>query len=219
MKQILADSFFSDDERRLIADRVAAVERRTSGEVVPVVIDKSDDYPDALILAAGGLSFLLSLVTLFLIDHDTVWYFIPILILWYFPSRLLCRRFPRLITPFIAPRRRDRAVRERALSLFYELGLHRTRLESGVMIFISILERKAWILADRGINDRLDPSTWKGIVSRLTEALGRGERGEALCRAIDECGAILASHVPPDDTNPDELPNDLVTITTTEIRS
>jgi len=219
MKQILADSFFSDDEKRLIADRVAAVERQTSGEVVPVVIDKSDDYPDALILAAGGLSFLLSLVTLFLIDHDTVWYFIPILILWYLPSRLLCRRFPRLITPFIAPHRRDRAVRERALSLFYELGLHRTRLESGIMIFISILERKAWILADRGINDRLDPSTWKGIVSRLTEALGRGERGEALCRAIDECGAILASHVPPDDTNPDELPNDLVTITTTEIRS
>lgn len=219
MRQILAETFFSDDEKRLIAQRVASVEARTLGEVVPVVVDRSDDYPESRLMAAGGLSLLLSLATLLLIDHDTIWYFIPLLILWYLPARLLVRRFPRLITPFISPARRQQAVRDRALSLFYELGLHRTRLESGIMIFISLLERKAWILADRGVDRRIDPAAWEGIVSRLTGGLARGEKGEALCRAIDECGAILATYFPSDGANPNELPDDLMTITRTENRA
>lgn len=219
MKAELTDSFFTDDEKRRIAERVAAVELTTAGEVVPVVIDQSSDYPEAILVAALGMSFILSLLSMLLAGHDTIWYFIPLMMIFFVPARLVVRRYPRLALPFVSPRRRETAVYERAFRAFYDLGLHRTRRESGIMIFISILERKAWIFADKGINDLIEERTWEGIVSRLTGGLSRGERCQALCNAIDDCGAILASHLPPDDSNPDELANDMVTIRNKEIRT
>lgn len=207
MKSELSRTFLNEEERSRIERAVAEVEKTTAGEVVPVVVDQSDDYRDARILSTLSLSFPATMIVMILLDQDTVWHFVPLMIVASLPAWVLTGRVNRFLLPFIGGRRREGAVRNRAELLFYQLGLHETRHRSGIMIFVSVLERKAWILADRGINERIDPGRWQEIVSRLSRGLAEGERSGSLCRAIEECGLLLAKHFPPDESNPDELPN------------
>ena len=87
-------------------------------------------------------------------------------------------------------------MRERCVHAFYEKGLHRTSGETGVLIFISVLERKVWIIGDRGINERIAPETWHELVRELTTGIREGRACTALCCVIGRCGAILTEHFP-----------------------
>jgi putative membrane protein len=94
---------------------------------------------------------------------------------------------------------------------FYEKGLYRTRHETGILIFISLIEHKVWILGDRGINERIDSHFWQNLASRLTQGLREGKSCEALCCVISGCGAELSRHFPrrADDLN--ELRDEILT--------
>jgi putative membrane protein len=102
-------------------------------------------------------------------------------------------------------------VRFRAERAFYEEGLHRTREATGVLIFLSLLERRVQVLADRAIDERVPPGTWDGLVEQIVAGVRAGRPTEALCGAITRCGALLAPHFPVrGEDNPNELPDDLV---------
>ncbi len=68
---------------------------------------------------------------------------------------------------------------------------------------MSVFERRAWVLADRGINAKVDQAEWAGIVGELTAAIKAGQAAEGLCRAVRACGALVAERFPvrPDDVN------------------
>ncbi len=105
----------------------------------------------------------------------------------------------------------DLQVRRRAEAAFYEHGLHKTREASGILIMISQLEHRVQILADRAIDEKVPPKTWDAVVEQLVQATKEGRPTDGLCRAINQCGELLAVHFParPGD-NPDELGDDLV---------
>ncbi|HLF86375.1 MAG TPA: TPM domain-containing protein, partial [Nitrospiria bacterium] len=81
----------------------------------------------------------------------------------------------------------------------------------GILILASLFERRVVVLADQGINDKVQPGTWDEIVGIITSGLKSKDRCEAFCAAIEECGKILALHFPrsPDDRN--ELEDKLLT--------
>ena len=112
---------------------------------------------------------------------------------------------------WLGPRRQAEAVHARAERAFYEKGLHRTREETGILIFISTLERKVWILGDRGINERIPPGAWKALAAELAAGLSSGRATEALCRVIGGCGSELARHFPRRDDDRNELPDEILT--------
>ena len=97
------------------------------------------------------------------------------------------------------------------MAAFTEHGLHYTRDHTGILIFVSLLEHQVEVLADRGINEKVEPGTWDEIVKTLTAGLKSGHACDAFCKAIDRCGEILAVHFPRQDDDRDELPNTLVT--------
>ncbi|GLI36630.1 hypothetical protein KI811_15365 [Geobacter hydrogenophilus] len=203
--------FFTPGERERVRAAVAEAEGSTSGEIATMVADASDSYREAEILGAVLLSGLLSVILAVVIRHVTIWSYIPLVVLLYFPCWYLFRLVPRLKLPFAGRRRVVEAVRERAVRAFYEKGLYRTREETGILIFISLLERKVWILGDRGINERIDPHFWQHLAVQLARGLRDKQACEALCTVIAGCGTELAKHFPhrADDVN--ELRDEILT--------
>jgi putative membrane protein len=102
-------------------------------------------------------------------------------------------------------------VRRRAELAFYEHGLHKTREATGILILVSLLERRVQVLADRAIDERVAAGTWDGLVADLVQGIKGGAPTDALCRAVARCGNLLAEHFPARaGDNPDELPDDLI---------
>jgi putative membrane protein len=203
--------FFSDAEKELIRQAVAKAETRSTGEIATMVVPESDRYREAEQLGALLVAGLVAVIAAVALRHVTIWTYIPLVGLLFYPMLVLFRRFPRLKLSFAGPRRQAEAVRERALSAFYEKGLYRTREETGILIFISLLERKVWILGDRGINERIPAGSWQALAHELAAGLRSGRATDALCRVIAACGDQLASHFPRRADDRNELADDLLT--------
>jgi putative membrane protein len=202
--------FFTQDERERIRQAVADAERSTSGEIVTMVVERSDSYREAETLGAVLCAALVALVVAVAWHHVTVWSYLPLVCVLFFPARWLIFRFPSLQRPFIGRARLHQAVQERAVRAFYEKGLYRTRHETGILILISLFERKVWILGDRGINSRIPPESWRDLARTLAEGLREGRACEALCSVIAACGTELSRHFPPEDGEHNELPDEVL---------
>jgi len=207
----VATEFFSAAEKEAIRSSVADAEIRSSGEIATMVVRESDRYREAEELGALLLAGLLGVVVAVALHHVTIWTYIPVVFVLFFPALLLFRRFPRLKLSFAGAQRQAEAVSERALVAFYQQGLYRTEHGTGILIFISLLERKVWILGDRGINEKIPPGYWQSLADELAGGIRSGRAADTLCHVIAECGSELARHFPRrlDDRN--ELPDDIFT--------
>lgn len=194
--KIRARDFTSSKEKEKIRQAVLSAEKSTNEEIAVVVVDESDRYREAELAGALSLSALLSLVLSLWLRHVTIWFYIPVACLLFFPAFYLFRRFPHMKLAFLGRRRIEEAVRERAVYAFFRKGMHKTEEEKGILIFISLLERKVWILGDRGIHAKIGPDFWRSLTRELVEGI-KGERPlDALCAVIDKCGIELARHFP-----------------------
>jgi putative membrane protein len=120
------------------------------------------------------------------------------------------RRFPRLKLALVGKKRLKEAVRERAIRAFFEKGLYRTRGETGILIFISIMERKVWILGDRGINERIDPQLWLTLAGELAGRVKEGHAFDGLCTVIEKLGNVLKEHFPKEADDTNELSDEVI---------
>lgn len=98
-------------------------------------------------------------------------------------------------------------ARTRAIELFSQLRVWDTEANSGVLIYVQLLDRKVEIVADRGIDARVGQDFWNGVCARLQTAFHGGRFAAGALAAIDEIGAVLAAHFPPVGDNPNELPD------------
>lgn len=205
-----AAEFFSAEEKARIEAAVREAETRTSSEIVPMVVDESFDYPRAEIMG-GGLFALAAAVSLsWAFGDSSVWIFLPLFLLLYFPFKLLIRATPVLRLRLIPAAEIDAEVEEKALVSFLEQGLHRTRDETGILILISLFEHRVRILADRGISQVVEQREWQEIVAHITAGMHTGNTADALCEAVRRCGDLLQRRFPARDENRNELPNLIV---------
>ena len=207
MAKITAQTFFSEDERQRIKAAVFEAEKRTSGEIVPMVVDASYDYPRAEILGAVLLSLATGVTASWAFGGSSVWFFLPIFALAYFPFKLFIRHTPSLKRCLIHPEEIRGEVEEKALVSFLEQGLHHTRDHTGILILLSLFEHRVYVLADRGINARVPLHVWEEIVETVTTGIHQGLACDALCEAIDRCAELLEDHFPRREDDRDELPN------------
>jgi putative membrane protein len=222
----------TDQDR--IAQAVARAESTTAGEIYCVLAPRVSDYrevpiawaafsalvlpalgllagfrPDALMLIFGGgwrighiaaveetvLTALISYVVLQVVVFVTVWLVVSI------PAVRAA------VTP--SGLKADR-VRQAALDQFLSHGLQTTRERTGVLIFASLAERRAEVIADEGIYAAADKAVWKEVVGLLTAGLKRGDTAGGFVAAIERSGQILSQHVPPRADNPNELSDRIV---------
>lgn len=212
----LADTFLSEADHGRIRSAVAAAEKKTAGEIVCMVVSSSYHYPLANVLGATAAALPMSLLgTHFLgawlwIGSQNMWLFLGLFTICFVLFHWALDRVPGLKRRFISRREIDEEVEEAAINAFFRQGLYRTRDASGVLLFISVFEHKVWLLADRGIHEKVPQAEWDALVSRVTRGIREGQRTDAICSAIAAIGRRLESHFPvkPDDT--DELENLIV---------
>ncbi len=205
-----ADVYFTPEEREKLKEATQEAESRTIGEIVVMVVDRSDPYVEAEVLGGVLLGGLLSLILTLLFFHASVWSYVPQGFLFFFPSRLLFKRVELLKRLLIGIRRKEEAVRLRAERAFFEKGLYRTKRNTGVLFFLSLFERKIWVLADKGIYEKMDQETLNQYANEVSKGIREGRACEALSQAIRGIGVLLSRHFPitPDDT--DELPDEVI---------
>ena len=96
---------------------------------------------------------------------------------------------------------------QQAIKVFERLGMHRTAARNGVLLYISVTNRKLAVIGDKGIHERVGEAYWQGLVAAVRERMRQQQPRDGLINAIAEVARELARHFPrhPDDTN--ELPN------------
>jgi putative membrane protein len=191
------DVLFDEAARARVADAVRRAEALSRGQIVPVVVEKSDPYPEAryrgALLAAG----LATLVAVALHAPVTLGELALIqlaaglvgagLSLWDPVERRL-----------IGARALDQAVRARAVRAFHEQGLHRTAEGTGVLVFASLFEREVVVLGDKGIDARMPPGAWDRAAAALVHGMKARDPARGFVEAIALAGARLAEHFPRD---------------------
>jgi len=202
-----AEQLFDAAARDAIEQAVHEAERRTSGEIVPVVTDRSYDYAGVRAVAAALLAFAASAVVLAL-PVDAVLCVPPAQVIAFALGYWLAGRRA-LLRQLIPNDIREQAVDRGARLAFLEHGLVETRDRTGILIYISLLEHRVEVLADRGIDRVVEPGTWDGVVDTILQGIAESRAEEGLVEAIRMCGDLLSAAFPPrpDDTN--ELPNRL----------
>ncbi len=197
----------SDQDK--ISEAVREAELLTTGEIVPMVVTQSDDYPGARWrLAIVTAMFFGFLAYFFLGDFDPAWILwvqIPGLYIGYWLGT-----FSAVLRPFLESSKVDEEVHQRALQAFISLDLHATKDRTGILIMASLFERRVEILADTGINAKVSSDTWQGIVADMIGRIKSDDLTEGFCIAVRECGGVLAKNFPGSHDNPDEISNKVV---------
>jgi len=209
----LAEKFLNAEEQESIRAAVSKAEKKTSGEIVPMIVPASYHYPMADVLGGVSLALPISIVLTYIlggilwVGSNNMWVFMGVFgVVFVVFYRVVQRVWP-LKRVFISNREIEEEVQEAALIGFFKEELFRTRDETGILIFISVFEHRVWVLADRGINAKVDKGQGDGIVAHIVAGIKKGQPADAICEAVDEVGGILSEHFPVRDGDVDELDN------------
>jgi putative membrane protein len=189
-----------------LARCVREIETRTDAELVIAVRARSGSYRHADYLAGAILAFAGLLFLLFSpFEFRHYWVAIDVVLLFVLGA-YICSRSDTLRRLLTTEEFRAEAARQGAAAMFYEAGIANTNAEMGVLVYLSLLERRLELIADRGVLKAAPPLEWNERVYELHRA-GRVPRLETLRQKLQDLGALLAEHLPPTGKNPNELPD------------
>ena len=174
-----ADKFFTNDEQERIRQAVIAAESKTAGEIVPMLVTSSARYTEVELLGLIAGLFAGMLAEFFWGDPWGSHYFN----LWPVLGALVGFLVGRVSTVkrlLSSQQRIADAVHVLALASFTEHGLHYTKDHTGILLFVSLLEHRVEVLADRGINEKVEPGTWDEVVAMLKTGLRSGAACDVL---------------------------------------
>jgi putative membrane protein len=195
----------SKDDRARISAAIGAAEARTSGEIVCVLAQSASHAPAVPILFAA----LLALALPWILVAFTGMTVHRILLLQVIVFLLLAAvlSIPR-VQAAMTPRRARRAAAHRlAMEQFALRGIAHKQDRSGILIFASLAERYARIIADDGIAARVPRARWQGAIDALIAHMRNGQVAEGFIAAIEVCGNELAANFPRTEKSREELPN------------
>jgi putative membrane protein len=200
----------SETDKARVADAISAAETKTSGEIFCIVAQHASDYR----LVPLAWAALIALVVPAPLIYLTLWPASVIYLLQLFTFILVTIGLSRPGIRFHLVPRRAKHDHAHALAMrqFFAQGLQHTEHRTGVLIFASVAERYAEIVADQGINAKVTPEVWDKAVAALIAGIKDGRAGDGFVAAVEQCGVVLAEHFPPGALNPNELPNRLVEI-------
>ncbi|HAK46002.1 MAG TPA: hypothetical protein DCO79_08815, partial [Spirochaeta sp.] len=200
----MANFKFKQDEIERINKAAAHVESVSSGEVLTAVIKESSDYAffELLLSLFGGFLY----YAVAMIFHSGIsrwiegmfwnpqpWYvtaFYGVSTLVVIGILYILSNFPGVDRRFVPRAVIDQRVHRRAMVHFAESGAVNTRDRTGILFFISLRERRVEIIADEGINSKVEQSVWDGILNTLLDEIRMGQTAAGLERAILDCAEI-----------------------------
>jgi putative membrane protein len=210
-------SYLTAAEAASLQTVVARVEGRTGVQVVPAVIGKADTYPE---IPWEGFAIGSAFSALALVAADSwhpAWVTASTAILHatvILGAGAACALAAAFLTPaarlLLRGMRADEEVRQYAASLFLRRAVFATRERTGVLVLVSLFERRIEIVADTGFAGRIGDADWHGVIARMTPHLRNSRPFEALRDALDAIDALLASRNFRAGGGSNELPDDVI---------
>jgi len=192
----------TEEDKKAISEAVQKAEATTSGEIVFAVSEASARYHHELLQASiVGMAAAAAIYLALPVEHTIG------ILLW---TQLVAFALFFAILPHLPPRRwiipkreMDVRVYEAAFLEFYSSGLYRTREANGVLIYLSVFEKRVVVIGDRGIHSKMGTQHWDAVRDRIIEGIKQGRARDGICAAIQGCGEALAKHFPhqADDVN------------------
>nr|BDT28398.1 TPM domain-containing protein [Bacteriovorax sp. HI3] len=201
----------SAKDKEQIKKLITEAEKKSHSELVPMIVSTSDNYPAAHWRAAIIVSFLFSLGLYFsplaiINPIYFLWIQVPGLFIGYWLGNI-----PAVTRLLITKEEIEFEVTQRAIEAFYEHNLHVTDKHNGVLIFISLLERKIKIITDVGVKEKVDQKIWDEITSEFIEKVKEGDFVLALKNTINAASDILENYFPKSEgAKKNELKNDII---------
>ncbi len=213
----------TNEEILQLEEAVKKAEQNTSGEIATAIIKESDSYAIHELKFAVLKGFFFFFIMLFFIPEITdflkksFWdYSDSYLVMFYGFSTFLVificyfllniPFFDRLIIP---KKIMTQKVKDRALKHFIETGVINTKDRTGILIFVSLLERKVELIADKGIASKIEPQKWQEIVDNITTGIKQKTVAKNFCESIEMCGELLSEHFPIEKDDENELKNSI----------
>ncbi|HWH17511.1 MAG TPA: hypothetical protein VNT77_04120 [Allosphingosinicella sp.] len=218
----------SQADHALVTAAVTRAERASDGEIVTVVADRSDRYHDVG-LHYAVLAMLLVPAVLASLPQSTIDWAMGLFLGWNATltrAALMAFLFVKLAAVFLIVRfalaymplrmaltpgtTKTRRVRRRAIEMFKVAAEKRTHGRVGVLLYLSLLEHRAEIVADEAINDKVDGEVWGDAMAVLIENVKAGRPGEGMAKAVEQIGIVLAGCLPKTIEDANELPDRLI---------
>tara|TARA_R110002033_G_scaffold72943_2_gene124265 strand:- start:16021 stop:16698 length:678 start_codon:yes stop_codon:yes gene_type:complete len=217
---------FTPADHTVVTSAVSLAEKSTDGEIVTIVTGESDSYGDAA-WAISGLVALTALLVISLFPEISLhfidwlaggWSGISALPYWalfvftalkFFGTRLILIWKP-LLFLLVPPPIKKARVRRRAVALFRVSTDHRTVGRTGILLYLSMREHRAEIVADEAIAAKVEPAIWGDAMIAMIDLVRAGKPGEGMAEAVRQMGIVLSEHFPKTDQNPNELPDRLI---------
>ena len=210
MKQAL-----SDLDRNRLDTLIADVEKRTDTQIVLAVIQRSDIYAElpwkAFALGAsisGLLVFILNLLSYVWYPGVTVLMAVAGVLAGGAVFALLTVLIPGFAKQFLSAYRSEIEVQQYAESLFLSRELFATSTRTGILVLVSLFERKVVILPDRGLRDQLTKNSMQSIIAAMTLYLKRSEISQSFQAGLEEISNILGTTV--QGTGKNELSDEII---------
>ena len=223
-------AYLTDDERKLISDAVGEAELTTSGEIVTVLADRSDDYTDvslwwALAASFTAMSLFAALPEPFLDFYDAMiggweheWTTGELasmtiaLGLLSFLAVLAIQQWQALKFLMVPNPLKTARCHAQAIKHFKVGAERRTVGATGVLIYLSMSEHRAEIIADDSIAVKVEPEVWGEAMGDMLAHIKRGEIGEGMAVGVRDVGFVLSQHFPRGEDDENELPDRLIEV-------
>ena len=223
-------SILTDDEHTRVSAAVTAAEGQTSGEIVTILTDRSDPYGDVALAWSAFAAILVLTMLAILPDFYLGWYerltggrvhewtprnlftIAAVAAALKFAGVWLFQLWPPVKFLLIPPAVKDARVRARALTGFRIGAERRTHGSTGILIYLSMREHRAEIIADEVIAAKVDVDVWGEAMAAMLAHIRDGHVAEGMCAAVERVGAVLAEHFPRERDDRNELPDRLIEI-------
>jgi putative membrane protein len=196
----------TSEEHAAISAAIGKAEKQTCGQIVCVLAHASSDYAYIPILWASALALLLPWPLIYFTQWSVQRIFLAQLVV-FIVAGVIFSSTPLRVALVLRPLRRAQAHRA-ALEQFVVRRIANTKNRCGLLIFVSLAEHYARIVADDGIAQKVHNAEWQAAVDALTAHMRDGRIAAGFIAAIERCGAVLAAHAPPDGS-PNALPDRL----------
>ena len=223
-------AYFSENDHKTVSEAVGQAELTTSGEIVPVIADRSDGYSDVILVWAAAAAFtamsLFAAFPEFFLDkidwimggwsHD--WTFGEVIawtvgfgLLKFIAVWLLLSWDPLRFFFVPSPVKRQR-VHERAVRHFKVGAEGRTTGKTGVMLYLSMREHRAEIVADDSIALLVPAEVWGEAMADMLSEIRKGDVAAGIAAGVRDVGVVLSEHFPRGSEDENELPDRLIEV-------
>lgn len=202
-------SFYEERAKQAAKAAVAAVEAQTSAEIVVCLRGSSASYREADYFF-GFLTSIAALTAMLLVEREFKLLSFPAgTAAAFFLGTLLAGGIAPLKRLLIFPRRKLSAVRMAARAAFVEMGVSRTHGRSGILVYVSMFERRVEVVADIGVEVAPLGADWMQAISRLERSLTPSPDIDRFLDAMRALGPILGKVLPHQEDDENELPDEV----------